>query len=157
MGKERDGSLCAIQCKFYDRKRLVKSDIDSFLEASRRSEFDSRMLFYTAKGYGKQVEDAMKGHDCQAVNFASLANSNVEWPDLATGITEVKRGEPLSLRKHQEKAIEAVMTGLEGNDRGQLLMACGTGKTLTSLRLAERMVGVGGLVLYAVPSISLMH
>ena len=43
------------------------------------------------------------------------------------------------------------------DDRGQMIMACGTGKTLTSLRIAEEMVGKGGLVLYAVPSISLMR
>ena len=38
-----------------------------------------------------------------------------------------------------------------------MIMACGTGKTLISIKMAESMVGKGGLVLYAVPSISLMH
>ena len=38
--------------------------------------------------------------------------------------------------------------GFEGYDRGRLIMACGTGKTFLSLRLAESMVGVGGTVVY---------
>ncbi len=42
-------------------------------------------------------------------------------------------------RPHQERAIEDCLTGFETADRGKLIMACGTGKTLTSLRFAERM------------------
>ena len=34
-------------------------------------------------------------------------------------------------------------------------MACGTGKTFTALRIAEDAAGIGGRVLYLVPSISL--
>ncbi len=43
-----------------------------------------------------------------------------------------------------------------GADRGQMIMACGTGKTFTSLRLAEQVVGAGGSVLFLVPSINLL-
>ena len=46
--------------------------------------------------------------------------------------------------------------GFEGYDRGRLIMACGTGKTFLSLRLAESMVGVGGTVVYLVPTIALI-
>ena len=157
VAEERDGSLCAIQCKFYSKKTIVKQDIDSFLEAGSRSEFSSMTLFYTAKGYGKKVEEALKGHNCQALNFESLANSNVDWPDLATGITKIKPKPKYELRDDQREALNNVVKGFDKNDRGQMIMACGTGKTLVSLKIAERMVGKGGLVLYAVPSISLMH
>ena len=157
VAKEKDGSLCAIQCKFYGNKTLTKSDIDSFLEAGSRSEFQSMMLVYTGRGYGKKVQEALAGHKCNVVNFESLASSHIDWPDLAAGLTEVRRKEPHDLWEHQRDALDDVVMGLEKHDRGQLLMACGTGKTLTSLRIAERIVGKGGLVLYAVPSISLMH
>ena len=43
------------------------------------------------------------------------------------------------------------------NDRGKLIMACGTGKTFTALRIAEAVAGIGGRVLYLVPSISLFQ
>ena len=46
--------------------------------------------------------------------------------------------------------------GLAAHDRGKLVMACGTGKTLTALRAAEGIAGAGGRVLFAAPSISLV-
>lgn len=158
VAKEReDGSLCAIQCKFYDRRTIQKGDIDSFLEAGTRSSFTHMMLVYTGSGYGKNVENALRGHNCQTLNFESLSTSNIDWPDLASGITTIKRRDPYELREDQKKALKNVTNGFATADRGQLIMACGTGKTLVSLRIAETMVDTGGLVLYAVPSISLMH
>ena len=47
--------------------------------------------------------------------------------------------------------------GLEAQGRGKLIMACGTGKTFTALRIAEAVAGVGGRALYLVPSISLFQ
>ena len=157
VAEEHGGSLCAMQCKFYAKKTIVKSDIDSFLEAGSRSEFGSMMLFYTARGYGKNAEGALNGHNCKAFNFESLANSNVDWPDLASGITDIKPKPKYKLRSDQEEALGNVESGFSKSDRGQMIMACGTGKTLISIKMAESMVGKGGLVLYAVPSISLMH
>ena len=156
VAQEQDGSLCAIQCKFFNDQTLTKKNIDSFLEAgSRSSEFKHMMLVYVAKGYGKKVEAALKAHNCQTLGFESLSSSNIDWPDLAAGLTAVKKRKPYDLRSYQKEAIKSVTTKMQ--DRGQMIMACGTGKTLTSLRLAEQMVGKGGLVLYAVPSISLMR
>ena len=60
------------------------------------------------------------------------------------------------LRDHQVSAVEDVMEGFKANDRGKLIMACGTGKTLTSLRIAEEIAGKGGRVLFAAPSLSLL-
>ena len=159
VAKEPDGSLCAIQCKFYADKRLAKPDIDSFLEGGSRSEFQHMMLVYSGRGYGKKVEEALNGHKCQALNFESLASSSIDWPDLAAGLTEVRQGEPYDLMDHQKQALNDVVAGFNGENRGQMLMACGTGKTLTSLRIAERLAEGKDrfLVLYAVPSISLMH
>ena len=158
VAKEKsDGSLCAIQCKFYDKTTIQKKHIDSFLEAGSRSTFSHMMLVYTGSSYGKNVEDALKGHGCTPLNFKSLSTSNVNWPDLAAGLTKITRRDPYELHDYQKKALVDVSNGLAETDRGKLIMACGTGKTLVSLRIAESMVGVGGLVLYAVPSISLMH
>ena len=157
VAEEHGGSLCAMQCKFYAKKTIVKSDIDSFLEAGSRNEFGSMMLFYTSMGYGKKVEEALNGHNCKAFNFESLASSNVDWPDLASGITDIRPKPKYKLRSDQEEALSNVESGFGKSDRGQMIMACGTGKTLISIKMAESMVGKGGLVLYAVPSISLMH
>ena len=49
-----------------------------------------------------------------------------------------------------------MINGFDTDDRGQLIMACGTGKTLTSLRIAELLGGKGGRVLFSAPSLSLL-
>ena len=59
-------------------------------------------------------------------------------------------------RTHQLEAIAAIQAHLHTTDRVSVLMACGTGKTFTSLRLAEQLVGPGGNVLFLMPSISLL-
>ena len=56
----------------------------------------------------------------------------------------------------QVDAIEDAVTGLAAHDRGRLVMACGTGKTFTSLRIAEHLVEDGGRILFAAPSIALV-
>ncbi|MGV7513068.1 DEAD/DEAH box helicase family protein, partial [Mycobacterium kansasii] len=57
-------------------------------------------------------------------------------------------------------AIEKVFAGFAtGHDRGKLIMACGTGKTFTALKIAERTAietGGNARILFAVPSISLL-
>ena len=52
--------------------------------------------------------------------------------------------------------MDDVILGFTEADRGQLIMACGTGKTYTSLKIAERQAGAGGRVLFLVPSLSLL-
>ncbi len=56
----------------------------------------------------------------------------------------------------QVEAIEDAVTGLANHDRGRLIMACGTGKTFTSLRIAEQIVGDGQRILFAAPTIALV-
>lgn len=92
--------------------------------------------------------------------MADLIESGVDWK-FATG-TSATLSAPTTkqVRKHQAAAIEDTLTGFETHDRGKLIMACGTGKTFTSLRLAERIAGENPedntYVLFCVPSISLL-
>ncbi|MEU7384426.1 DEAD/DEAH box helicase family protein [Streptomyces sp. NPDC042207] len=44
-----------------------------------------------------------------------------------------------SPRPHQREAINAVFQGFAEHDRGKLIMACGTGKTFTGLKIVERL------------------
>ncbi|CAG2155386.1 DEAD/DEAH box helicase family protein [Cupriavidus numazuensis] len=57
-------------------------------------------------------------------------------------------------RPHQREAIDDVLAGFQSHERGQLIMACGTGKTLTTRWIAEDLDAELTLVL--VPSISLL-
>jgi predicted helicase len=56
---------------------------------------------------------------------------------------------------HQSEAINAIVKGLEQNDVGHAVMACGTGKTLTALWVKEEIDPRTTLVL--VPSLGLLH
>ena len=63
--------------------------------------------------------------------------------------------EPRKLRPYQKEALDAVVKGLSVADRGKLVMACGTGKTFTSMKIAEQLAGKG-FVMFLVPSLPLL-
>ena len=89
--------------------------------------------------------------------MATWPDGPFDWPDLVSTGPDALRyvGEPFELRPHQREALTDVLAGLRDHDRGKLVMACGTGKTFTALRIAEAVANTGGRVLYLVPSISL--
>lgn len=167
VARERDsGNLTAIQCKFYEPTHtLRKEDIDSFFTASGKNPFTNRIIISTTDKWGKNAEDALEGQTIpvQRIGLAEIADSPIDWDvsmvdgDLQIDVSEATRHEP---RQHQATAIDKVFDGFaKGNDRGKLIMACGTGKTFTALKIAERAAAENGgsaRILFAVPSISLL-
>ena len=159
---ERGDGYCAIQCKCYaPATRIQKSHIQSFVTASARDPFTARLIVDTGAEWGATAKKTIKHVTpiCQVLSFADLASRPVRWPDLAKQEPEALtvRAQPFSLRPHQQAAFDDVKKGFENGPRGKLIMACGTGKTFTALRIAEAEAGVGGRVLYLVPSISLLQ
>jgi predicted helicase len=154
------GKLCAIQCKFYASDHyLQKSDIDSFFTASGKEGFSSRAIVSTTSHWSKHATDALLGQqiDTFRIGIDQLEASDIDWNRFRLDEPEEMRREPLKdLREHQLEALRAVKQGFTEHDRGKLIMACGTGKTFTSLRIAERTVARGGSVLFLVPSIALL-
>lgn len=167
VARERDtGEFTAIQCKFYEpTTTLSRGDIDSFFTASGKAPFSNRVIISTTDRWGKNAEEALEGQSIpvQRIGLAEIAESPIDWDiawpqgELQVNLSEAKRHEP---RLHQQTAIDTVFAGFEaGNDRGKLIMACGTGKTFTALKIAERAAlenGGNARVLFAVPSISLL-
>ncbi|GGO94055.1 helicase [Nocardioides phosphati] len=157
--RDRD-DLAAIQCKFYDEhKHVAKADIDSFVASSGKAEFSARYIFDTAGGWSKNATDALEGLavPVQRVDIGYLDDARVDWSQFSWSTPEVVVASgPKTLRPHQTVALEKVRAGLGEYDRGKLIMACGTGKTFTSLKIAEELVGAGGSVLFLVPSIQLL-
>jgi predicted helicase len=161
VAQEREtGALAAIQCKFYDASHtLQKSDIDSFFTASGKSGFSSRLIVSTTDKWSKHAEDALRGQQIPVTRLRvqDLDESSVDWSQFSLDAPEVmKRKDKKNLRPHQKLALTTVREGFLSHARGKLIMACGTGKTLTSLRIAEDLVPTGGSVLVLVPSISLL-
>ncbi len=160
VAKERDGGLCAIQCKFYaEDQYIARADIDTFLATSGRNPFTARLFVSTTERWSANAEKVLANQHVpvQRIGVAELGASPFDWsrfdPDHPD---QLPRHVAKSIRPHQEEAITAVLDGFETVDRGKLVMACGTGKTFTALRLAERLVAPGGVVLFCVPSISLL-
>ena len=160
VAQERDGGYCAIQCKCYaENTRIAKGHLDTFISASARQPFTARMFVDTGSDWSANLRRTLDGLQppCQRISAADLASRPVKWPDLSTEQAEQLdyQQETFSLREHQREAFDDVTNGFRDVDRGKLIMACGTGKTFTALRIAEEVAGVGGRVLYLVPSIGL--
>lgn len=171
VAQERDtGEYWAIQCKFHEPDhRVEKSDIDSFFTASGKGVFTRRMIISTAHHWSCNAEQALDDQQIpvQRIGLPDIEASPIEWhlPPSGTDGVRLEATPPKELRPHQQEAVDAVFRGFaEGHDRGKLIMACGTGKTFTSLKIAERLheerraAGRGGhtSVLFLVPSIALL-
>ncbi len=153
------GDIWAIQCKFYGpHHRVQKADLDSFFTASGKHPFRKRMVIATAP-FSKHAEDACSDQQIPVsiLDLGALEQSPIDWERFSWSQPEtlVSRAKK-QLRRYQTDAISDVLAGFQTYDRGRLIMACGTGKTFTSLRLMEKMVPTGRLVLFLVPSISLL-
>lgn len=172
VAKTEMGDYWAIQCKCYAEDATIdKPAVDSFLATSSRTftnevtfqttRFSNRVWISTTSHWGSNAEEAIRNQEppVTRVGMADLNSSPVDWQKLLDGLTGnsalVEGKKP---RKHQLDAISKAYTHYitEGNDRGKLIMACGTGKTYTSLLIAEQLLNGKGLVLFMVPSIALL-
>ena len=172
VAKTEMGDYWAIQCKCYAEDAVIdKPAVDSFLATSSRTftneetfqttRFSNRVWISTTSHWGSNAEEAIRNQEppVTRIGMADLESSPVDWQKLMDGLTGnsalVEGKKP---RKHQLTAISKAYAHYitEGNNRGKLIMACGTGKTYTSLLIAEQLLGGKGLVLFMVPSIALL-
>ncbi|MGA2915609.1 MAG: Helicase associated domain protein [Sedimentisphaerales bacterium] len=156
VAKTYDDKLWAIQAKAYDDKYSIKkTDVDTFLSESSREVFAFRLLIATTNLVGLIAERTLRDQEKPVgqILFSDLEKSAVIWP-LSPDKLEAKFQEPKKPRPHQEKAISDVSKGFSEHNRGQLIMACGTGKTLVALWAAEKLESQRTLIL--LPSLSLL-
>ncbi len=167
VAKEADSDrYVAIQCKFYAPDYLLNAhDVDTFFmalnstvktEHSDKDSFVSGIIVATTDHWNLVLQDAMfKQHiPCQRIGLSDLEEASVDWSAISKG----NAGElpKYDARPHQREAIDAVMEGFKSADRGKLIMACGTGKTFTALRLTEEYTNGKGCILFLAPSIALV-
>ncbi|MFY7800212.1 MAG: DEAD/DEAH box helicase family protein, partial [Dolichospermum sp.] len=154
------GDYCAIQCKCYgEDQTLEKSDIDSFFTASGTNLFKKRMIISTTNKWSKNAEAALNNQQIPVIraNIYDLANSPIDWDQFSVENPDHLQLKPKKqIRPHQQTALEKVLRGFQTEDRGKLIMACGTGKTFTALKIAENFPRENNLILFLVPSISLL-
>lgn len=152
------GEVHAIQCKLYaDDYRLQKGDIDSFFTASGKKPFTHRVIVSSTNHWSEHAEDALRSQQppVSKIDLFDLENSQIEWAKYAPKKPPQLKPRK-TLRPHQTTARDKVLAGLQDADRGKLIMACGTGKTFTSLKIAETVAGKGKRVLFLVPSLALL-
>lgn len=169
VGLTNEGDYWAVQCKCYQETSVIdKPSVDSFLSTSSRSfkgedlkthAFSHRLWISTTNKWGPNATEAIKNQHPQVsrINLFDLVEAPIDWDKLDSGISgEVARTGKKQLRPHQKVALEKTHEHFKANDRGKLIMACGTGKTFNSLRIAENETNGKGLVLFLVPSIALL-
>ncbi|HBO7013626.1 TPA: DEAD/DEAH box helicase [Pseudomonas aeruginosa] len=152
------GEYHAIQCKLYaEDYKVQKKDIDSFFTASGKAPFSHRVIVTTTNNWSEHAEDALQGQQppVSKIDLQALEDSQVDWAKYQPNQAVVLKARK-QLRDHQQTALNAVVAGLKDAERGKLIMACGTGKTFTSLKIAEQQAGKGKRVLFLVPSLSLL-
>ena len=154
--REQDSTM---QCKCYAEVGAIKKkDIDPFFAKSSPAISAPLILVDTSsQDLGQNDLPVLENadQDSNRIQLEELENSQIDWlPYVRENRLEfhVKR----ELREHQIAALRELKEGLSKSDRGRLIVACGTGKTFTSLRIAEDTAGKGKLVLYMVPSQALM-
>ena len=167
------GDYWAIQCKCYAEDAYIdKGAVDSFLSNASRQftdpdtfqtkEFSNLVWVQTnRKRWGANAEIAIQGltKPFNRISLYDLEISPVDWEKLKKGLYGEKAKLPGKKPLHHQ--LDAMSAAHEyfitqGKERGKLIMACGTGKTYTSLKITEEMTPKNGFVLFLVPSIALL-
>lgn len=166
VAKTIEGEYWAIQCKFYaEEHEITKGDVDTFLATSskyfyvddKQEKFSYRLIASTTDHYNHVAEDTLANQNPPVgrIGLNDLLESQIDWKKYSLISEKVYLIDKKKPREHQKTAISKVVEGFKSNDRGKLIMACGTGKTYTSLRIAEEQLNGKGNVLFLVPSIAL--
>ena len=157
VAEDFDGKLWAVQCKAYRADRTItKADIDKFLAESGRAMFTYRMVIATTDKFHHIARRTMEDQDVLIIDREALQSTDpyLDWPDSPDDLRPARQTEPACPRDYQREAIKDVVKGFKTADRGKLIMACGTGKTLTALFIRDKLAAERTLVL--VPSLSLL-
>ena len=127
------GKLEAWQAKFHtDRSSASYSELATFLTEAQSADFH-RIIANCSTLPRVITPEKFKGHRQTLVDrFLDLSSDFFE----ALYAFAMEEREPAARqrhtpRPHQETMIERVLAGLRTNDRGKLIAACGTGKTLS--------------------------
>ncbi len=165
VAKTVSGEFWAVQCKFYAETTTIdKPAVDSFISNSARTfngdnHFTRRLWISTTERYTDNAREMFKNQSpaVEVINLETLRRAQVNWSRLDNGFTGKEARIKKFLRDYQLDALNAAHEHFHANERGQLIMACGTGKTFTALKIVERETDSRGLILYLVPSISLLN
>ena len=163
VAKDYDGNLTAVQAKFYKGK-VGKAEIDSFVAESGKNVYSAGIIVSSTDKWNKNakatLEDTTKPFSI--IGLSQLRHAHFSWQkfNFAKENTDLSNKVIKKVRDYQNIAINKSLEYFKEHDRGKLIMAPGTGKTFTSLKIAEALMKKQGKkqfnVLYLVPSIQLL-
>lgn len=148
--------------------------MDSFISTSGRTftdedgtrkGFSERLVVASTDNWGANALEVLRGQEkpVNILKLSDLRQAQVRWDDLWEGKEgEAARKEKYTLRRHQAVAFNKAMEHFRDHDRGRMIMACGTGKTFTSLKIAEGIlehydrIEETDTILFLAPSIALV-
>lgn len=161
VAEQFNGDIIAIQAKFY-RNTIGKSEINSFVAETGSSYYQGGLIVSTVDEWNKNARSTIENNqkNIEILGLSDLRNSQINWSDFNfERPEELTIKKPKELRFYQKTALENAIIHFEKNERGQLIMAPGTGKTFTSLKISEALSKKASnqfKVLYLVPSIQLL-
>ena len=163
VAKDYDGNLTAVQAKFYKGK-VGKAEIDSFVAEAGKNVYSAGIIVSSTDEWNKNakatLEDTTKPFSI--IGLSQLRHAHFSWQkfNFAKENTDLSNKVIKKVRDYQNIAINKSLEYFKEHDRGKLIMAPGTGKTFTSLKIAEALMKKQGKkqfnVLYLVPSIQLL-
>ena len=156
-----DNSYWAIQCKCLDDDATLdyKSVGTFYGKTGIDGTYPHTMIVTSASRLSSHLETVADSWHTVLIFTDNMAESEIDYSDWIEGKTITTRAlkQP---REHQRRAIDACLEKFKTYDRGKLIMACGTGKTITALRLTEEFLQsqgkAGGRILFLAPSIALV-
>lgn len=161
VAEQFNGDIIAIQAKFY-KNSIGKSEINSFVAETGSKYYQGGLIVSTVDEWNKNARSTIENNqkNIEILGLSDLRNSQINWSDFNfERPEELTIKKPKELRFYQKTALENAINHFEKNERGQLIMAPGTGKTFTSLKISEALSKKSSnqfKVLYLVPSIQLL-
>ncbi len=157
----------AVQCKFHQNS-ISLDDIATFLTQLQSGVGEVRFkkgiiistskLTSTALEAIEQIRSTGMGIDIDEITEEDFIYSRIDWEKFDPTKTEdeIPLCDKKKPRTHQTEAINATKEYFSNpkNARGKLIMACGTGKTYTSLKIMETLDPK--ITLFLAPSIALL-
>lgn len=150
-----DGKYTAYQAKFRSHRRCPSSnELNNFWAEAEYA--DNRLVIANCPALPKDTGKRKSGSTVLVDKFDSLGDDFFEYLyNAANGADSVSKVHKLSPMKFQEPIIDSVVKGFDAVDRGKIIAACATGKTLISLWVSERMHSE--TVLFFAPNLSLIR
>jgi len=155
-----DNEYWAIQCKYRsdpNQTLTIKEDLATFnnLAFTYCKNISHAIVCATVSKPPKKIK-LLKSIGFETLEtWLALDDGDLFTQIRAKASGKVLKPKPLSPRPHQIAAIKKTKEHFKSNERGKIIMPCGTGKSLTAFWIAKEM-GVKS-ILVAVPSLALLQ